>query len=207
MIELDPGSNSDDPILASLSIPCADRTNLDLVPIIDFVQGLKIFSSFSSHPETVIQIASKLELQEFYNGSYIFQEGSVGSHFYIILDGEVSIVKKKRILALVDITTETLVLVKLGCGQYFGENALQSKEGLRTASALATKRTKLLVLHVEDYQSILSVYKNTLKIQVRKAISSNDSIFRHWDPAILDELGSYAIVRSFSINQVRRTKI
>src|SRR5580692_5094931 len=110
------GSKAEDPIIASLSIPCHMRSNLDLVPIIDFVQGLKIFSSFSSHPETVFQIASKLELQDFYNGSYIFQEGSPGHHFYIILEGEISIVKKKRI---VEMSSETVVLVKLGCGQYF----------------------------------------------------------------------------------------
>ncbi len=193
-------NSSDDPILAALAIPCSERTNQDLVPIIDFVQGLKIFSSFASHPETVIQIASKLELQQFYNGSYIFQEGSPGYHFYIILDGEVSIVKKKRILALVDVTTETLTLVKLGCGQYFGENALQSKEGLRTASALATKKTKLLLLHVDDYQEILSEYKNTLKVLMRKTLSSSTCIFRFWESSILDQLASYAIVRNYSIN-------
>ena len=188
---------TEDPIIASLSIPCHMRSNLDLVPIIDFVQGLKIFSSFSSHPETVFLIASKLELQDFYNGSYIFQEGAPGHHFYIILEGEISIVKKKR---LAELSSETVVLVKLGCGQYFGENALQSKEGVRTASALATKKTRLLVLHADDYQNILAGFKEVIREQVRKTLSSSTCILRFMKAAILDQLSTFVIVRNYPMN-------
>lgn len=97
-------------------------------------------------------------------------------------------------------SSETVVLVKLGCGQYFGENALQSKEGLRTASALATKKTRLLVLHADDYQSILSGFKDVIRVQVRKTLSSSTCILRFMKAAILDQLSTFVIVRNYPMN-------
>ncbi len=190
-----------DPILTALRIPCSLRKENDLQPIIEFVKGLKFFHSFSSYPETVAQIAEKLELQSYVNGSHIFHEGEVGSHFYVILDGEVSIYKRKRLQSM-ETVSENVLLVKLGCGQHFGETALESKDGLRTASAIASKSCNLLVLHRDDYLHILSSFKILLKIAVKKALQMPSSIFNHLPENTIDTLSDIAVVRSFAPNSI-----
>eukprot|EP01031_Cornospumella_fuschlensis_P031261 gene31261-37774_t len=115
------GSIEDDPILKSMMIPCGERSDADLVPIIEFIKGLRFFQIFTQYPETFKQVAQKLELQTFFKGGHVFFEGQPGNEFYIVLDGEISIVKKKRISAYSDFITENITLVKLSCGQTFGE--------------------------------------------------------------------------------------
>lgn len=193
--------NRSDPILAALRIPSSQRKESDLLPIAEFVKGLKFFHSFSSYPETVAQIAAKLELQSFVNGSHIFHEGELGSHFYVILDGEVSIFKRKRIQSM-ETVSENVLLVKLGCGQHFGETALESKDGLRTASAIASKSCNLLVLHRDDYVAILSQFKVLLRVAVKKALQMHSSIFNHLPEETLNALSEVAVVRSFAPNSI-----
>jgi CRP-like cAMP-binding protein len=64
------------------------------------------------HAESFYHTASKLKLVTFPTGSYVFQEGEPGYDFFIILDGEVCITRKK------------VVLISLTNRQYFGEYAL-----------------------------------------------------------------------------------
>lgn len=188
-----------DPILGALRVPGELRTEKDLTPIIEFVKGLKFFHSFSYYPQTVAQIATRLELHSYVNGSHIFHEGEVGSLFYVILDGEVSIYKRKRVQSM-DSVLENVLLVKLGCGQHFGETALESKDGLRTASAIASKTSNLLVLHREDYLTILSQFKVLLKVAVKRSLQMPSSIWSHLPERIIDSLSEVAVIRSFTPN-------
>lgn len=190
-----------DPILTSLRIPPGLRRAEELQPICEFVKGLKFFHSFTFYPETVAQIAARLELHTFLNGSHIFHEGEVGNHFYVILDGEVSIYKRKRVQSM-DSVLENVLLVKLGSGQHFGETALESKDGLRTASAIATKNSNLLMLHRDDYLTILSHFKSILKTSVRKTLSMPSSIFNHLPETVIDSLSEVAVIRSFPPNSI-----
>jgi CRP-like cAMP-binding protein len=190
-----------DPILMALRVPCGQRKESDLAPIVDFVKGLKFFHSFSTYPETVAQIAARLELQSFVNGSHVFHEGEVGYSFYVILDGEVSIYKRKRVQSA-DNVLENVLLVRLGCGQHFGEAALENKDGLRTASAVASKTCNLLVLHREDYLTILSQFKVLLKVAVRRSLCMASSMFSHLSRSTIDSLANVAVIRSFTPNSV-----
>jgi CRP-like cAMP-binding protein len=188
-----------DPILSALRVAPELRTEADLIPIVEFVKGLKFFHSFSYYPETVAQIAARLELHSFVNGSHVFHEGEVGQVFYVILDGEVSIYKRKRVQSM-EAVLENILLVKLGCGQHFGETALESKDGLRTATAIATKNSNLLVLRREDYLAILSQFKVLLKVAVKKCLSMHSSMFSHLPTKTLETLSEVAVVRSFTPN-------
>eukprot|EP01039_Chlorochromonas_danica_P009149 gene9149-10100_t len=190
----------EDPILNSLAIPCGERSDSDLVPIIEFIKGLRFFQVFASFPETVKLVAQKLELQTIVNGGHVFFEGQPGNEFYIVLDGEIAIVKKKRISAYMDFITENVTLVRLSCGQTFGETALDSVDGLRTASAVATKRSNLLMLRREDYHQILFHFKTWLQSSVSQALRAATSLFHHLPSDIIDAISSRAVVRSFSIN-------
>jgi len=198
-----------DPLVEALKVPGPERTREQLQPIIDFVRGLKIFSSFSTmHPETLSQIASKLETEYHIQGSYVFVEGQSGHKFFIVLEGEVSIIRKRAMLKtkgsigdqLRGAKTETTVLAKLGCGRYFGENALDSKDGLRTATAMTSQRTRLLSLDAEDYQNILSQFKEKIKEDIKRFIMSPTSLFCNLHSEQIRQLINYAIIRTYSVN-------
>lgn len=193
-------SMDDDPILKAMIIPCGERSDNDLIPIIEFIKGLRFFQIFTQYPETFKQVAQQLELQTFFKGGHVFFEGQPGNEFYIVLDGEISIVKKKRISAYSDFITENITLVKLSCGQTFGETALDSVDGLRTASAVATKRSSLLVLHRENYHKILFYFKSWLKQAVCDVLMSSTSIFHNLPLDTIHAMSARAVIRSFSIN-------
>jgi CRP-like cAMP-binding protein len=189
---------AEDPIISSLNIPCLQRTNKDIEPIVDFLSTLKFFASFQNNNDIMSSIARKVELQLFSKGKFIFEEGDPGSQFYIIYDGEVSIVHVKKMFGEV---VDTTVLVKLFRGHTFGETALESKGGLRTAGALASQKCKLITLSADDYQTILSKFRNLLKDEVRTILSAS-SIFQGWEQSKLDYLASFAIIKSFAANSV-----
>lgn len=191
-------TTTSDPIINCLAIPPGQRTKRDLYPLIEFIKGLKFFHTFSAFPETIVHIAARLELEIHHRGAHIFNEGEPGNYFYIILDGEVAITKKKRMHALTDIVTENVILVQLGCGQYFGENALDNKNGLRTATALAQKKCTLLALHRDDYQLILSHYKEMTLSTVKNLFRS--SIFRSWTDEKIDCIARSAVLRTYGPN-------
>jgi CRP-like cAMP-binding protein len=187
----------EDPIILALAIPSAQRTKQDIEPIIDFLSSLKFFSSFQNNYDILSQIAKKVELSTFSKGKYIFQEGDIGNHFYIIFDGEVSIVKVKK--SVFDEIIDTTVLVKMFRGQTFGETALESKGGLRTAGAIATQKAKLLALAAEDYLMILSRFRTLIKEEVRTILTSS-ALFADWEQSKLDYLASFAIIKNYSAN-------
>lgn len=83
----------EDPIITALSIPGDSRTPKDIEAIVDFIKEVKFFSSFASNRPMLAKIARKISLTSVRKGKFIFEEGEVGEHFYIILEGEVSIVK------------------------------------------------------------------------------------------------------------------
>lgn len=95
--------------------------------------------------------------------------------------------------------TETIVLVKLFRGQSFGETALESRGGLRTAGAMASQPSRLLCLHVDAYHSILHRFRAALKEEVR-AVVATSPLFQEWESAKIDHLASLVIIKSFAAN-------
>jgi len=69
-------------------------------------------------------------------GTYIFHEGDVESHFFIIESGEVHIVTRDK-------AGQSIIVAKLYAGDSFGEFALIDKAP-RTASALAKNDISVL---------------------------------------------------------------
>lgn len=85
--------------------------------------------------------------QVFKAGTYIFHEGDVESHFFIIETGEVHIVTKDK-------TGQSIIVAKLFAGDSFGEFALIDKAP-RTASALAKTDISVMRISEEGYQAML----------------------------------------------------
>lgn len=108
------------------------------------------------------------------SGRIVFNEGDPGAEMYVIIEGEIEIVKRTSLE-----TSKTLTTLKRG--DIFGEMALID-ELPRSATAIAKKPGKLLVL---DEALFYSLAKNNadfsfkmIKILSERIRKSNDTISR-----------------------------
>jgi CRP/FNR family cyclic AMP-dependent transcriptional regulator len=90
----------------------------------------------------------KISKEAFKAGDFIFFEGDIESHFYIIETGEISIFTKDK-------KGQKIEIARLKDGETFGEFALIDKKGARTASAQAATTVKLMKISAEGYESML----------------------------------------------------
>jgi hypothetical protein len=187
----------DDPIVSVLMLEPEDRKDYMLDPITDFLRGLKVFSDFSNR-EGLLRVARNIQMVTFAARKFVFKEGEPGLHFYIVLEGEISIVKAKRHREN-DLEETYDTVWKCYRGQSFGETALETEGGLRTAGAMASQSSKLLVLHVDEFRAILQSFKSVLKEEVRLILKST-MLFENWSDADIDYLSSQAIVRNYGSN-------
>jgi len=108
--------------------------------IFERLQDIPLFQAFSGNSlKALANLAISRELQE---GEAVFQEGDEGDRVYIIDRGEVSIVKRDRVLAV------------LPEGQMFGEMALFEREK-RSAGAVATRPTTLYGIKNGEFLAFL----------------------------------------------------
>lgn len=91
---------------------------------------------------------SSITKESFKAGDFIFFEGDIEAHFYIIETGTVKIFSKNK-------TGQKVELATLNPGETFGEFALIDK-GARTASAQAATDCKLMKISEEGYNIMLN---------------------------------------------------
>jgi CRP/FNR family cyclic AMP-dependent transcriptional regulator len=89
-----------------------------------------------------------LKKAEFEAGDFLFQEGDVNFHFYIIQKGEVEILLKRQP------SQELVSIATLGPGQAVGEFALVSRKP-RSASARAKTKVSAIKVSEEGYAKLL----------------------------------------------------
>jgi len=183
-----------DPLIKALRITDAATRQKNILPIIEFLKNLKYFQNFKNEYEILSIIASKVQLMTFPKGSYVFHEGDPGLHFFIVVDGEISIVK-----AIPGSATKVNVLVKLFRGHTFGETALESRGGLRSAGAFASQPSNLMAMHVDDYQAVLSNFSMTLRTEVRDVLKGCP-VFKTWSDPMIEHLASVGVTRFFAPN-------
>ena len=91
---------------------------------------------------------SSITKETFKAGDFIFFEGDIEAHFYIIESGEVSIFTKDK-------RGQKMEVARLQPGETFGEFALIDK-GARTASAQAATEVKAMKISAEGYELMLN---------------------------------------------------
>ncbi len=91
---------------------------------------------------------SSITKESFKADDFIFFEGDIEAHFYIIESGTVKIFSKNK-------SGQKVELAKLNPGETFGEFALIDK-GARTASAQADTDCKLMKISEEGYNIMLN---------------------------------------------------
>jgi len=95
------------------------------------------------------RVLSYAQLRSFKKGDHVFFEGDPGSAIYIILKGNIDIVKQNA--------TKRVVLTQLSKGMFFGELALVH-EIPRTATACVEEESLLLCLFKHDLDQIVKHY-------------------------------------------------
>jgi serine phosphatase RsbU (regulator of sigma subunit) len=131
---------------------------------------------FAELPGQELQrLAASLRLLQAPAGSLLFAEGDAGDRLYIVVEGEIAIIKS---LGTID---ERLVHLR-GAGEFIGEMSLLTGDGERTASARAASAVELLELTSEDFEQLMATRPalalQMLKVQSRRLRDAHDHTIR-----------------------------
>ena len=88
------------------------------------------------------------------------REGDIGDHFYILVEGQIEIVKA------LETPDERIVAIRQ-VGDFIGEMSLLNKDGLRTASVRAVSNSLLLEMVRADFDHLLECYPQLAYEMVR----------------------------------------
>ncbi|MCX7958251.1 MAG: cyclic nucleotide-binding domain-containing protein [Deltaproteobacteria bacterium] len=103
-------------------------------------------------PEEFEYLAEISQLKDYKTGDIIFYEAEPGNSLYVIIEGEVEILRK-------DAEGKLKAIAVLKSGDFFGEMSLIDKE-MRSATARAKSDVKALVLTSENLHSFAKIYRN-----------------------------------------------
>lgn len=110
------------------------------------ISEIPLFASLP--PDECEYLARTLRPGRFPADALVFREGTTGDQFYVLLDGEVEIVKA------LDTDAERLLGVR-GAGTFIGEMSLFNRDGLRTASVRARTPLQVLEMTRADFDALL----------------------------------------------------
>ncbi|MBF0100338.1 MAG: cyclic nucleotide-binding domain-containing protein [Desulfobacterales bacterium] len=131
----------------------------------NYFQFLKDIYFFSSLTDEEIKKIFNSCYEEKYNTSeVIFNEGSLGTKFFIVLDGELEVWKNYK-------TTGEQLLRTLQVGETFGEIALIDKLP-RSATVVAKTTTILLSINRDDFNKLISE-NNSIFLSIMQALSKS----------------------------------
>jgi phosphoserine phosphatase RsbU/P len=100
-------------------------------------------------PEELEYLADRLRIQEVPPGKLLFSEGETGSHFYIVIYGEMEIIKALG-------TEDERLLAVRGPGEFVGELSLLNPNGRRTASVRSRGPAHLWEITHSDVDALLN---------------------------------------------------
>ena len=110
------------------------------------ISQVPIFASLP--PGEIKHLANSLRVCEFTEGEILFREGDIDPHFYILLEGQVEVVKKLG-------TPEERILGVRGEAAFLGEMSLFSQGGQHTATVRAITPLTLLEMTRADFDALL----------------------------------------------------
>lgn len=123
------------------------------------LQILRSVDLFASLPAPELEgLAARMTEVTAASGTAVVREGESGRHFYVIVDGEVEVIRADQPVAA------------LCAGDYFGEIALL-RDVPRTATVVAKTRTKLLSIEREGFLEEVTghpVIRNALDVTAQE---------------------------------------
>jgi phosphoserine phosphatase RsbU/P len=131
---------------------------------------------FNRLPEEELEhLASRLRIVEMPPGAVLFEEGDAGSHFYVVIYGELEIIKALG-------TVDERLLALRGPGDFVGELSLMNPSGRRTASVRSRGPAKLWEITHHDVNELLTrqplVAYDMMQMISDRLTEAHDAIFR-----------------------------
>jgi hypothetical protein len=114
------------------------------------LRRIQIFEKLSI--SELAAVASVTEEVVYAPGQIVIKEGETGDTMYLILAGEVSVLKRQE-----GEENHEIELDRIGAGDYFGEMAL-FEDILRSATIRTEEESHLLVLHKREFTEIVREY-------------------------------------------------
>jgi CRP-like cAMP-binding protein len=143
-----------------LSKPYGSRTNEDLKEIGSYISNIKFFNNLKENRSVFNECCMYINYEFFHEGDYIFHLGDIGDKFYILIQGEASVI--------VPVKTDNKIEMKevfvYSDGSSFGEVALQEQKP-RTATILTKSSCHIAVLDKANYQRILASLMKKKKLE------------------------------------------
>jgi CRP-like cAMP-binding protein len=140
--------------------------------MLDF-KKLELFKNFS---DNILSKLSQYVFEKDYDeNEIIFKEGDPGDSLCIVEQGEVAI---RRLVDKNQTKRKTLAIIEKG--DFFGEMAIFEGKP-RSASAVASLKTKILFIKKEDFWNLLKEEPGTAvtSCNVRKAESGKSEFYNH----------------------------
>ncbi|MCL4502722.1 MAG: cyclic nucleotide-binding domain-containing protein [Deltaproteobacteria bacterium] len=138
--------------------------------------GLSQIPLFASLPENeVVRLLSIMKLVSVAEGTLLIQEGDPGDRFYLVIDGQLEVIKAFG-------TQDERFLDNLEPGDVFGEMSLFDPDGLRVASVRAKTAANLYEMTHADFRSLIhrwpTVAYEIARILSQRLCSSHDKAIR-----------------------------
>jgi hypothetical protein len=137
---------------------------IDITQLVNFLKKLHLFRGLKD--DQLVAVAREFEaLQLCTETETIVRQGETGDALYLIYNGKVTVNAWERRKGQLD----TKILATLITGDYFGEEALVTRQK-RSATIVAEKGTQLLKLSVQNYKNLVKQFpqmRNNFNIVVR----------------------------------------
>jgi serine phosphatase RsbU (regulator of sigma subunit) len=98
--------------------------------------------------EEISKLTETLRVREVPPSTILFKEGDVGDHFYIIIQGQIEVIKALG-------TQEERLIGLRGPGEFVGELSLINREGVRTASVRSSGPAHLWEMSHDEFDALL----------------------------------------------------
>ena len=148
-------------------------STISLTDKILYLKRIEIFSDLSINE--LAAVASVTEEVFFEQGATVFMEGERGDTLFLIVEGEVAVVKDCR-------ADRQIELDSIGSGDYFGEMALFGDDR-RSATIQVKQPARFLTLHKQALQDIVREFPQ-IALHVCRVLSMR---IRHLHTKISDQ--------------------
>jgi ATP/ADP translocase len=136
------------------------ETEISIPDRILLLRGIEIFEALSvSELAAVASVTEEIICRP---GDIIIKEGETGENMYLVIKGEVSVIKNQG-------KKDEIELDRISSGDYFGEMAL-FEDILRSATIRAEQESHLLVLHKQEFKEIVREYPQ-IALNICKVLS------------------------------------
>lgn len=139
----------------------------------NLLSRIPLFADLPAHE--LDQLVTTLNVVELQKGEILFSEGEVGEHLYVIVDGDLEVLRAAG-------TGDELLLNVVHQGEYFGDMALIMPGGQRTATVRARTPSTLLVMSREEFNDLLTKFPllaySMVRVSSQRLDATNTATFR-----------------------------